>query len=99
MGPVSATYPGHHNGRIAFGVRANGAANIFSLRPDGTGMRQLTIGPGFHLCPSFSPDGQTIAYCADRRRRLRDLDDEAERDEAAPADPPRRLRDLPGLLA
>ena len=32
MGPVSASYPGQHNGRIAIGVRANGAANIFSLR-------------------------------------------------------------------
>ena len=99
LGPVSASYPGQHNGRIAIGVRANGAANIFTLRPDGSGMRQLTSGPGFKLCPSYSPDGQTIAYCATAGRCLRDLDDEAEREEAAPADAPRRLRDLPGLLA
>jgi len=64
MGPVAATYPGEHNGRIAVGVRANGAANIFTLRADGSGMRQLTFGTGFKLCPSYSPDGQTIAYCA-----------------------------------
>ena len=64
MGPVAATYPGEHNGRIAVGVRANGAANIFTMRADGSGMRQLTFGPGFKLCPSYSPDGQTIAYCA-----------------------------------
>ena len=64
MGPASASYPGEHNGRIAVGVRANGAANIFTLRADGSGMRQLTTGPGFKLCPSYSPDGQTIAYCA-----------------------------------
>jgi len=63
LGPVAASYPGQHNGRIAIAVRANGAANIFSLRPDGSGMRQLTSGPGFKLCPSYSPDGQTIAYC------------------------------------
>ena len=63
LGPVSATYPGQHNGVLAVGVRADGAANIFTLRADGSGMRQLTTGPGFKLCPSFSPDGQTIAYC------------------------------------
>src|SRR3954449_1944335 len=64
MGPVSASYPGAHNGRIAVGVRANGAANIFTLRSDGSGMRRLTSGPGFKLCPTYSPDGQTIAFCA-----------------------------------
>ena len=32
--------------------------------PDGTGQKQLTKGAGFHLCPSFSPDGRTIAYCS-----------------------------------
>ena len=63
LGPVSASYPGRSNGRIAIGVRGNGGANVFSMRPDGSGMRQLTSGPGFHLCPAYSPDGQTIAYC------------------------------------
>ncbi len=33
--------------------------------PDGKGQKQLTKGPGFHLCPSFSADGRTIAYCSD----------------------------------
>jgi len=64
IAPVSASYPGKENGRIAFGVRGADGANIFSIRPDGTGQKQLTKGPGFHLCPSFSADGKTIAYCS-----------------------------------
>jgi Tol biopolymer transport system component len=65
LGPVAATYPGESNGRIAIGIRGvPGTANIFTLRPDGTGMRQLTTGSGFHLCPAFSADGRTIAYCS-----------------------------------
>jgi TolB protein len=64
VAPALATYPGGTNGRIAMGVRANGAANIWTMRPDGSGMRQLTVGPNFKLCPSYSPDGRTIAYCA-----------------------------------
>jgi TolB protein len=64
LGPVSATYPGE-NSRIAFGIRgAAGTANIFSVRPDGTGIRQLTTGTAFTLCPAFSADGSTIAYCS-----------------------------------
>jgi Periplasmic component of the Tol biopolymer transport system len=66
LAPVSASYPGTTNGRIAFGVRAgDGSANIFSAQPDGTGLRQLTTGPGNHLCPAYSADGREIAYCAD----------------------------------
>jgi len=66
LGPGSASYPGRHNGRIAFGARAaDGSSNIFSLRPDGTHQKQLTHGSGNHLCPAFSADGHTIAYCSD----------------------------------
>jgi Tol biopolymer transport system component len=62
---VSATSPGNHNGRLAFGVRAaDGSANIFSVLPDGNGLRQLTTGPENHLCAAYSADGNQIAYCA-----------------------------------
>jgi len=65
LGPVSASYPGATNGRIAIAVRAAaGTANIFTMLPDGTGMRQLTTGTGYHLCPAYSADGRSIAYCA-----------------------------------
>jgi TolB protein len=63
---VSATGPGRHNGRIAFGVRAaDGSANIFSVLPDGKALRQLTTGPENHLCAAYSADGNQIAYCSD----------------------------------
>ena len=65
LSPVAATYPGGSNGRIAIAVRgAPGTANIFTLLPDGTGMRQLTTGTGFKLCPAYSADGRSIAYCS-----------------------------------
>jgi Tol biopolymer transport system component len=51
--------------RIAFGVRGDGTSNIFSMLPDGTDKRQLTSGPGNHLCAAFFPDAREIAYCAD----------------------------------
>ena len=66
LAPVSASYPGKHNGRIAFGIRAaDGSSNIYTVRADGKGQKQLTHGPGKHICPAYSPDGRTIAYCAD----------------------------------
>jgi TolB protein len=66
LAPVSASYPGGNNGRIAFGVRAaDGSANIFSVLSNGKGLKQLTTGSGNHLCPAWSADGHTIAYCAD----------------------------------
>jgi len=66
FGSVSATYPGAHNGRIAFGQRAaDGSSNIFSVLPAGNGLQQFTTGSGNHLCPAWSADGRTIAYCSD----------------------------------
>jgi Tol biopolymer transport system component len=63
---AAASATGTHNGRIAFGVRAaDGTANIFSVLPDGTDERQLTTGPGNHLCAAYAADGNQIAYCAD----------------------------------
>jgi Tol biopolymer transport system component len=63
--PALASYPGAENGRIAFGQRANGGSNIFSVLPDGTDLKQLTHGTGNHLCAAYSADGRNIAYCSD----------------------------------
>ncbi|MBI2763245.1 MAG: PD40 domain-containing protein [Chloroflexi bacterium] len=64
--PVSASYPGAANGRIAVAVRAaNGSFNIYSMQPNGAGLMALTSGTGRHLCPDYSADGKQIAYCSD----------------------------------
>ena len=62
-----ATYPGTGNGRLAFGMqRADGNIEIFSVRPNGHGLRQLTDVPGFNACAAYSPDGKEIAFCSNR---------------------------------
>ena len=56
LGTASATFPGHDNGRIAFGVRLpDGSANIFSINPDGSAKRQLTTAPATTSARHTSP--------------------------------------------
>jgi Tol biopolymer transport system component len=62
---------------IAFsGVRrglAAGSTQILVIRPDGTGLRQLTQRAGADKrSPSWSPDGERIAYTARAQERLGD---------------------------
>ncbi len=45
---ATATRPGH--------------AQIFRMRPDGSGMQQLTFDERVNWFPHFSPDGTTVAY-------------------------------------
>lgn len=64
--PARATAPGT-NGRIAFASDRSGAGtqNIYSIKPDGTGMTQLTFLTGDHADasePSWSPDGTSIVF-------------------------------------
>jgi TolB protein len=59
------------NGRIAFGADRDGDdkfdPQIYTVRPDGSGLRQLTSLDGaFQACTAWSPDGDHIAYCTDR---------------------------------
>jgi Tol biopolymer transport system component len=64
---VEATFPGK-NGRIAFeGDRDTGtggfSAEIITVSPDGTGIKQLTSASGSGN-PAFSPNGEKIVYAA-----------------------------------
>jgi TolB protein len=69
--PALATFPGR-NGRIAFSTGGDGTdpsltGQIFTVRPDGTGLRQVThVAKGQHaVSPSFSPDGKKILFQSD----------------------------------
>jgi Tol biopolymer transport system component len=62
--PASATFPGP-DGRIAFFDFDTG--QIFSINPDGTGLRQLThvTAPSVAAQPDWSPDGRQITFSSD----------------------------------
>ena len=65
--PASATYEGN-NGRIAFGAffDSNRQADIWSTKPGEADLHQLTNSPGHDICPAYSADGKSIAFCSDR---------------------------------
>ncbi|MHC4574208.1 MAG: TolB family protein [Planctomycetota bacterium] len=50
------------SGWIAFASNADGDWDIWAVRPDGTGLRQLTDMPGEEVCPYWSPDSTKIVY-------------------------------------
>jgi len=39
-----------------------GGSVIYSVHPDGTGLRKLTAGPGWNVDPRWSPDGRRILF-------------------------------------
>ena len=51
---------------IAFQSYMGGTFHIWTMKPDGSAMKQLTFGHGDDREPSFSPDGKTIAFASDR---------------------------------
>jgi Tol biopolymer transport system component len=51
---------------IALQCYAGGTFHIWTVRPDGTGLKQITFGHGDDREPRISPDGKTIAFSSDR---------------------------------
>jgi Tol biopolymer transport system component len=47
---------------IAFQLSAGRAFDLYTVGPDGSGLRRLTHGEGFTEWPMWSPDGRSIAY-------------------------------------
>jgi TolB protein len=52
--------------RIAFASDRDGDAEIYTIKPNGSGVRQLTFNGQFDGQPSWSPDGRKIAFASRR---------------------------------
>lgn len=61
VAPAGATMPGA-DGRIGFASDRTGTLQIYSMRPDGSDVRQLTHAEGNTLAPDWSPDGTRITF-------------------------------------
>jgi Tol biopolymer transport system component len=53
-------------GLIALQCYAGGTFHIWTMHPDGSGLKQITHGHGDDRDPHISPDGKTIAFSSDR---------------------------------
>jgi Tol biopolymer transport system component len=62
--PAKATFPGH-NGLIAFYGSTDHGLQIFTVRPSGRGLHQITHVNGDASNPDWSPDGRRIAFNID----------------------------------
>lgn len=51
---------------IAFASNKTGNFNIWQIRPDGTGLTQVTTGSGMNHQPAWSPDNMKIAFVSNR---------------------------------
>jgi Tol biopolymer transport system component/imidazolonepropionase-like amidohydrolase len=51
---------------VTFEAYSGGTFHIWIMKPDGSGVRQLTNGHGDDREPRFSPDGTKIAFSSDR---------------------------------
>lgn len=64
-GPAYATFPGR-NGLIAFQAQTDNGVQIFTIRPNGQDLRQITYVSGDAVAADWSPDGQQIVFEIDR---------------------------------
>ena len=62
------TFPGWspRGDLIAFTRWQNGDFDIYSIRPDGTGLKRLTTAPGNDAHSSWSPDGAYLMFSSSR---------------------------------
>ena len=63
LGPRRPETDGALNGRISFtSFRDGQLGDIWTMNPDGTELRKLTVGPLYDAQSDWSPDGQWIAF-------------------------------------
>ena len=76
--------------QIAYSASRSGDADVFVIRPDGSGQRQITFSRGNDLDPSFSRDGSRLAFETDRNGNLDIYSVARERNGTAGSPPSRR---------
>jgi TolB protein len=63
--PAQATYPGGVS-RLAFSSTGTGGnGDIYTALPSGSGLQRLTDAKGLDACPTYAPNGRTIAFCSE----------------------------------
>ena len=58
---------------VVFTAEPAGQADVYRIRPDGTGIEQLTDHPAFDDQGDLSPDGRTLAFVSTRARGTADV--------------------------
>jgi Tol biopolymer transport system component len=63
--PAEAAFPGK-NGRLAFTSDRDGDFEVFTMRPDGSDVKQLTKNKAVDAPMDWSPDGKKLVFVSDR---------------------------------
>ena len=98
VAPAGAAFPGR-NGRIAVPSDRSGNFEIWTVKANGTGWRQLTDTPAFDACPAWSPDGSRLAFCSDRSGSFQVFTNARRRLPRPPGQPRPGVRPVPGVVA
>jgi TolB protein len=54
------------NGQIIYSSKSSGNVDVWAMKPDGTGQRQLTVNPAIDGMPAVTPDSRYIVFVSNR---------------------------------